>query len=179
MPDEEKWEKYGFPDGIMFRSPYLPWTGLIKALNERREAVELEPFPVPEYFTSFGGMEWEIRFYDALNVAAKYYVYPDAISNAKQYRDCFWFWNYDDWTEIALDGEDIENVNSFMRPQFSVKWAIFTYNKINLLRYVATTTEADWPTFNYEDRYNSFNFKVRRYNGPLLQHSSAMPRGRI
>ena len=160
IPDVENWEEYGFPDDLTFRSRYLPWVGIIKALNERRQAVDLEPFPVPEYFSTFGGMIWESDFNDALGEVIPYYVYPDAIASADQYSDCFWGENYQEFREIALVGEDIENVTSFMRPHFSVKWAIYTYNRINLLRYVPTSDPEDWPVFTYTDLNGSFNFKA-------------------
>lgn len=159
MPDVENWEKYGFPDDIMFRSPYLPWLGLIKALNERSEAVNLEPFPIPEYFSVFGGMIWEFDFEDALQITARHYVNPSKIDFSKSYVNCFW--HIDDLGNAVLNGEDKVNVTSFMRPLYSVKWAIWTYNQINNLRYVATSDPKDWPdVFTYEDRCNTFNFKA-------------------
>lgn len=158
MPDAENWAKYGFPDDIMFRSPYLPLAGLVKAVNERREAVDLDPFPELEYFEVDGGMYWESNFNYALSEASRYYVDPDAVSSATRYEQCFWFWN--DLWDKALDGEDLINVTSFMRPRYSVKWAIWTYNQINLLRYVATTKGQDWPGFEYRDIYNTFKFKA-------------------
>lgn len=158
MSDSENWGKYGFPDDIFFRAPYLPWIGLVKALNERSEAVELEPLEIPEYFTQYGGMSWEADFYYLLGEVQKYYVNPDQIPTAKGYYGCFWYAG--DLNNAALDGEDIENVTSITCPRYSAKWAIWTYNKINLLRYVATSKESEWPKFEYEDKYNTFKFKA-------------------
>lgn len=157
MPDDENWAAYGFPDDLIFRPPYLPWAGLIKAMNERREAVDLEPFPVPEYFSSFGGMIWESDFGWALSNAVVRFVNPDKVSSAEHYRDCLW--DPADLENAALDGEELENVNSPLRPLYSAKWAIWTYNKINILRYVPTSEPEDWPTFHYADRYSTFKFK--------------------
>ena len=160
MPDIENWEKYGFPDDIFFRSPYLPGVGLVKALNERLEAVNAETIEVPQYFHPYPGMVFTTNFQGKLlNDAASRFVNPDKISTAERYEDCFW--DAMELQQIGLDGEDWNNVTSPSRPEFSAKWAIWMYKQINILRYVATSSRQEWPdVFTYEDRYSSFNFKA-------------------
>lgn len=162
MPDVDNWEAYGFPDDITFRSPYLPWVGIIKALNERIAALNVDyAVEIPEYFTVYGGMAWESDFWMGWNCIWQNnrFVNPDKISSAASYRDCFW--EYDELSNAALNGEDEVNVTSFMRPLYSVKWAIWQYNQINLLRYLPTSPYEDWPdVFTYTDINSSFNFKA-------------------
>ena len=160
MPDVDNWEAYGFPDDLTFRTPYIPWVGLIKALNERIEARNGTPMDIPEYFTEYGGMYWESSYWEAWNqVYWVSYVNPDKISSAEKYSDCFW--TPEELGQAALDGEDEVNVTSFMRPRYSVKWAIWQYNQINLLRYVPTSDPDDWPDeFTYQDINDTFNFKA-------------------
>lgn len=167
MPDVENWQGYGFPDDIMFRTPYLPWVGIIKALNERLAAMNQTPMDLPEYFTKYGGMIWASDYSNAFGRLfpwspwgkSLYYVNPDKISSATRYRDCFW--DRGDLEQAALNGEFLINVTSFMRPKYSVKWAKWQYNQINLLRYVVTSEYDDWPdVFTYIDINSSFNFKA-------------------
>lgn len=168
MPDNESWEKYGFPDDIMFRTPYLPWVGLIKALNERLQALNLALMDIPEYFTIYGGMAWESNYSAAWShILTKTdgkgnkmsYVNPAKIASAARYNDCFW--TSTELEQEALNGEEKVNVTSFMRPKFSVKWAVWQYNQTNLLRYVVTSDPDNWPdVFTYTDLNSSFAFKA-------------------
>lgn len=165
MPEVENWAEAGFPDNFTFRSPYLPAVALCKAYNERLDAEgevnDMAATPsrvdIPEYFTSYPGMRFTLAIEEIANVAQYKYIDPAKISTARNYSGCFW--DGADLLQAALNGEDIENVTSYSRPEFSVKWAIWMYNAINLLRYVPTSKWQDWPTFTYEDRYDTFNFK--------------------
>lgn len=158
MP-EESWRKYGFPDDLYFRWYYTPMIGLIKATNERRAAVDLEEIEIPKYFsryenyflTDLGGMAFG---------TGTWYVNPDKISSAHQYRDCFWT-SGELLTAAAEGGEIYYHNRRVFSPDYPVKLAIQMYNGINLMRYVPTSDPADWPDiFTYEDRYNTFNFKA-------------------
>ena len=158
MPDAESWGKYGFPDGLTFRSPYLPGVGLCKALNERLDAVELSRFTVPEYFTPYPGMSFTESLRSKIGYAAvNGFVNPDNIQSANNYYECFWG---SEFFRTAADGEDMDELNNILRPEFSIKWAVWMYNAINLLRYVPTTKPINWPRFEYEDLNNTFNFKA-------------------
>ena len=166
MPDEESWEKYGFPDDLMFRSPYLPGVGLCKAFNERVDAegeINFAAAPVtrvdiPEYFTPYPGMGFQFMI-NVWNLAFYKYVNPEKVPTATRYMDCFWDAN--DLRSIAADNMDMNDLTNILRPEFSVKWALWIYNAINILRYVPTSTFGEWPTFTYEDRYDTFNFKAQ------------------
>lgn len=162
--NDENWAKYGFPDDIMFRSPYLPAVGLCKAYNERMNA---EGFvndsaaapPVirlPEYFTPYPGMQFNINVFQ---LGMYKYVNPDKVETARRYRDCFW--DSDELVQAAAGDMDPDEILSYSRPEFSAKWALFIYNAINILRYVPVTSWQQWPDeFEYEDRYDTFNFKA-------------------
>lgn len=164
MPDSENWEKYGFPDDIAFMTVYKPMIGLIKALNERLEAVDLSAMAVPEIFSIRTYMPISyLQDIDAyLFQASMRFVDPDKISSAQGYADCFWDW--DDLMLEAADGISEDIVSSWppynpLMTAFPVKFAEQRYKAINLLRYVVTTESYEWPAFSYEDRNNTFNFK--------------------
>ena len=162
MASDESWEKYGFPDDVTFRSMYLPSVGLIKALNERLEAVGMEPVPVPGYFTPYEGSQSFTGRIDSkiFNELCYRFVNPEKIPSAQYYSACFW--RPDELELAAADGveEDVFHYHPLM-PEFPVKWAIARYKAINLLRYVVTSDAKDWPDiFTYEDKNNTFNFKA-------------------
>ena len=156
----ESWNDYGYPDDLTLKTAYLPTVALIKALNERRAAVNMEPLIVPDYFSPWPGPQSFLADFDfALNATVPHFVNPDAVSSATSYSGCFWW--YED-LELAAVGGDPAKVyhRNPLQPEFCLKWALQRYAEINLLRYVATTTESDWPTFNYEDINDTFNFKA-------------------
>lgn len=160
----EGWSDYGYPDHIAFRTVYLPYVGMLKAINERRAAVDFEPVAVPEYFSKIstvavsevGNLEY------ALSAACYEFVNPDKIQAGKSWRT--YFWTLEELLESVVDSPaDIVSFYPDARykaftPAWPVKWAIQRYNAVNKLRYVATVRE-DYPRFEYEDKYNTFNFK--------------------
>ena len=172
----ETWNDYGFPDDLAFRTFALPFTGLCKALNERAEAVTtaskgqitIEPMPIPDYFTPFpsqGGTVYAngcIDFDFSLKTICEWMVNPDKIQPDKSWKTYLWTLEelllsvVDDPSELIV--ADIGYYHPFV-PGLSVKWAVQRYNAINVLRYAATKLE-DYPDFEYEDFYNTFNFKA-------------------
>ena len=164
MTEANSWEDCGFPD-IYFRTGYLPWLGLVKALYERRSAVGLQTYipRVPEYFCRIDiKMIYHCWDFDRA-LPAGYFINPDKIPSASSPSDCFWT---EDSLLLAAAGgvqDDVVTTNSmrwFFLPEFPVKWAIQRYNAINLLRYVPTEYIPQWPYFAYEDLNNTFNFKA-------------------
>ncbi|MBE6373963.1 MAG: hypothetical protein E7055_18070 [Lentisphaerae bacterium] len=162
MPDTENWEEYGFPDDLFFRPMYRPSIGIIKALNERLEAVNMETLTVPDYFAPYQGSQSFLGSIESkiLNELCYEFVNPEKVPSAKYYSACFWD---PEALELAAAGGVEENIFRYspLMPQFPVKWAQFTYNLINLLRYVPTTTPRDWPDkFEYTDLNSTFAFKA-------------------
>lgn len=158
MPNEENWAAYGFPDHLYFRWYYTPMIGLIKAINERLAAVDLEEIEIPKYFS-----EYPYYYLDSLvtniNGLAEHYVNPDKIDHAHSYSDCFWT-SYELQEAAAEDEDPYYHYQRPFYPDYPVKLAVQMYNAINLLRYVPTSEPKDWPkVFTYEDKNDTFNFK--------------------
>lgn len=155
----ENWAQYGFPDNLYFRWYYTPLIGLIKATNERLDAVDLEEIELPEYFSEYPNYFLDSVTAKIFEAGAKF-VNPDKISSAQSYDQCFW--TQVDLSNAAADGDQpYYHYQDVFSPDYPVKLAIQRYNAINLLRYVPTSDQEDWPDiFTYEDRYNTFKFKA-------------------
>ena len=166
MPEPESWSKYGFPDDIFFRTVYTPMDGLIKALNERLNAIDSDPYPIPQILDSRGWDFLNLHDFDdrLLNFTAPKFVNPDKITTAGRYSDCFWSWGDITRAVESETGEEWIRTSvsyNIMTTDYPVKWAVQRYNAINILRYVPTSDPNDWPSvFTYADRYNTFNFKA-------------------
>ena len=169
MPEVENWAKYFFPDNLTFRFPFMPALGLCKAYNERFDVEisgDVNPFAgvpvrveIPEYFDSFPGMGFTMSIDNIGQVALYKFVDPNKIETARNFQDCFWDPS-DFWKAAATEDDELDILTNSLRPEFSVKWAVLMYKAINLLRYVPATKWSDWPSFEYEDKYNTFNFKA-------------------
>ena len=165
----ESWDQYGFPDSIVLRNVYTPVVGLIKALNERRSVLGLQDEDIPDYFSSFIMPPINSLRQLEHSILSTFYsfVYPPAVSGAQYYWSCFWG-DQSGFTMLEEAGITMEEffffepdvVNYPFNPGFPAQWAINMYKIINLMRYVATTSEDDWPTFHYEDKNNTFQFKA-------------------
>ena len=157
---EENWAGYGYPDHIYFRLMRIPLLGAVNAINERLLAVEMETLDIPDHFAEYPGSQDFIGKLDAvLKNSAAEYVNPGKVDTARYYYQCFW--TYSDLLNAAAAGGEVYNYfASPFRPSFSKKWAIQFYNAVNLLRYVPTTKQEDWPDFEYTDKNNTFKFKA-------------------
>ena len=159
FPEIENWEQCGFPDDLYFRWYYTPMIGLIKAINERLAAVDLEEIEIPKYFSEYPHYYLD-RLVTIINGLAEHYVNPDKISSAGLYQDCFWT-NSELLEAAAEGGEPYYHNRQVFSPDYPVKLAVQMYNAINLLRYVPTSDPEDWPDeFDYEDRNSTFSFKA-------------------
>ena len=157
---EENWAEYGYPDHIYFRLMRIPLLGAVNAINERLLAVDMKTIGVPDYFAEYPGSQEFIGKLEAvLKSSAAEYVNPGKVDTARYYYQCFW--TYSDLLNAASPGGEIDKYwKDPFRPSFSVKWAIHFYNAVNLLRYVPTTKQEDWPDFEYTDKNNTFKFKA-------------------
>ena len=165
--DPNSWQDCGFPN-IHFRTAYLPWVGLVKALNERLAIVQAQQREVPGYFTrQIVKMLYYCDEFDRFGLQSavggnRLFVNPDKIPSATSVYDCYW--TYSDLLLAAAGGVEGDivttNIHHLLMPEFPVKWAIQRYNAINLLRYVRTKTLSKWPYVEYEDRNNTYNFKA-------------------
>ena len=169
--EPNSWEDCGFPN-IHFRTAYLPWVGLVKALNERVRTAPYLQLPVPGYFTPIPekmfltcyrfdneGLIWAVSQFNNQR-----FINPDKIQPPDpSLNDCLW--TLPDLLLAAAGGieEDIVTSNDpadILMPEFPVKWAIQRYNAINLLRYVYTGHSSVFPYFTYEDINDTYNFKA-------------------
>lgn len=149
MPEQpETWEKYGFPDPT-FRTPYLPYVGLCKALNERAnyngEGEDI--IEIPDKFSCFDSSVWFYLLY-AFDTAFTKVAVSGAYVNPEKYDDldedsdvsdmC---WTWEDLLLAGADGveADVIDLNANpppkLLPNWSAKWAKQRYKMLNLLRY--------------------------------------------
>ena len=139
----ESWEKYGFPDPHL-ATPYYPFVGLVKALNERRELSGGKPYDIPEFFqhyaTSAHGL---LNSLDAAIMnTGETFINPDKFdlltdsSPADSMR-----YTMQDLLLIGAEGIE-ENIISpsflgftHLVPSWSAEYAIQRYRIINAMRY--------------------------------------------
>lgn len=149
----ENWQAYGFPDGITFRTAFVPFIGLVKALNERLKAVGKTEITVPDLFTTIG--ESALSILRNFDVAFESAVHRNFINEAKTtvlnenttYSSMYWTWE-----DLLIAGADgVQNnvillgANEYQKltPEWSVKWAMQRYKMLNLLRYVETEIQIE------------------------------------
>lgn len=163
ITDPQSWQEAGFPDNLFFRRFYLAGLGLDRAIDERyAAALNLHPTHPPSYFFMFRPEDM-FTFFSGLNIGLRQlsplFVNPDKISSASSYQECFWTWN--ELVSEATEGEILDWTPYPFHPECPAKLAKQYYNAINLLRYLPTTKEEDWPDeFDYEDKNDTFQFKA-------------------
>lgn len=168
----DSWQNYGFPN-ISFRTAYLPWVGLVKALNERLDAATGTAhggrMPVPGYFTprSFEMIHYcdyfDNSFLQYAVMGGRKFVNPDKIPSATSASDCYW--TFSDLLLAAAGKSEGDVVTPYdakdmLMPDIPVKWASQRYNAINLLRYAFCNFLDEWPYVEYEDINDTYNFKA-------------------
>lgn len=165
----DSWQNYGFPN-ISFRTVYLPWVGLVKALNERLDAaMAYRRMTVPGYFTprSFEMIhycdDFDNSYLRYAVIEGRKFVNPDKIPSATSASDCYW--TFSDLLLAAAGKSEGDVVipydtKDMLIPDIPVKWAFQRYNAINLLRYAAGDTMDEWPYVKYVDINDTYNFKA-------------------
>ena len=186
---EENWQKYGFPDPTLY-PPYLPYVGLIKALNERRTIAGFNPVPVPDYFDLFdvqNGRIWDMLRYtidDRIKDLKSYYIKPDKYDSLDEHSstsDMFWTWN--ELLEAAADREEIifTETSDWTRltPRLPAEWAIQRYRMINLLKYRPILATGDvvygWTPTIASSKEKAYNDAINN----TIQHNFVSPSARI
>lgn len=168
-PDPQKWEDGGIPDNVMFRRFAIPYLCFARALDERLYAAtrghysdigRYNYFFSIDYGTSLS-MRWILTIPNHICDVAENFVNPNKIATAIHYSDCFWTFE-----EMRQEiGEDLypaseSDIKPFL-PDWPIKYVKPMYNAINLLRYLPTTEEKDWPDeFDYKDKNDTFKFKA-------------------
>ena len=168
----ENWQKYHFPDPT-FCTPYLPFLGLVKALNERITAeVPPEaggPMDEPEKFTDMNllysdNAHYTLRLFDEnLASTAGYYVntakYDNLDANSRT-DDLLWTW--EELTQAAGGGEWLDTFSDYkLTPDFPAKWAKQRYNAVNLLRYGIIDYKFEWIAGN--SSYNATKLEAYQH----------------
>ena len=140
----ECWEKYGFPDPA-FMTPYLPYIGLVKALNERAELAGTDTITIPDYFSRVPDWGSAMTHFDtalAAVVGNGRFVNPekyDSLNENSTPGDLAWTFN-----ELLLAGADYIQDNIIypytrqgvhLAPVLYAAWLKQRYKMINLLHF--------------------------------------------
>lgn len=174
----EGWAKYGFPDPHL-ATPYYPYVGLIKALNERRALIGKSQYNIPEFFRLYYSRP-EILFNELDNYimdTGYSFINParfDMLTDSSNFADMYYTKN--DLLLLGAEG-DAEKIITTNRPGFthllpdwSAEWAIQRYRIINGMRYRRISSGVLPVNYSFirghgrtaEDAYNSF---IAQYPG--------------
>ena len=179
----ESWEKYGFPDPHL-ATPYYPFVGLVKALNERLELIGGEPFDLvdSEFFQPYATIPLGLlnSLDSTIMVTGEQFINPDRFDllddtlPADNMR-------YTRKDLLLLGAEGIEeNIISpslswgftHLAPNWSAEWAIQRYRIINAMRYKRITdisiVNLSYTVGRGSNAAEAYNDFIAKYPGELL-----------